>query len=125
MEFLKTCNTNAQAIVRALSPYLCYFTDESQGDFEAVAFQAFSVARNPTRSSSSSLDWNTSDDIRVAEAELRKDNHIVLHDVSRSWLWLFRPAAADQVGQPPLDLPTLDDFRFNSELHLILSDDQG
>ncbi|KAJ4349585.1 mediator of RNA polymerase II transcription subunit 13 [Didymosphaeria variabile] len=104
MEFLKTCNTNAQAI----------------GDFEAVAFQAFSVARNPTRSSSNTFDWNNSDDIRVVEAELRKGNHIVLHDVSRSWLWLFRAATADQVGHPPLDPPTLDDFCLNREQHGVM-----
>ncbi|KAL5387238.1 hypothetical protein PMIN02_008225 [Paraphaeosphaeria minitans] len=101
MEFLKTCNTNAQAI----------------GDFEAVAFQAFSVARNPARSSSTTIDWNPSDDIRVAEAELRSANHIVLHDASRAWLWLFRPAAPDRVAQSPLDPPTLDDFRLNRQHH--------
>ncbi|KAK7185781.1 hypothetical protein PSPO01_08031 [Paraphaeosphaeria sporulosa] len=101
MEFLKTCNTNAQAI----------------GDFEAVAYQAFSVARNPARSSSSTLDWNPSDDIRVAEAELRSAHHIVLHDAARAWLWLFRPATPDHVAQPPLDPPALDDFRLNREQH--------
>ncbi|KAF1976923.1 hypothetical protein BU23DRAFT_626576 [Bimuria novae-zelandiae CBS 107.79] len=99
MEFLKTCNTNAQAI----------------GDFEAVAFQAFSVARNPARQSSTTLDWNTSDDIRAAEAQLREGNHLVLQDASRPWLWLFWAATAEHVGQPPLDLPTLDDYRFNTE----------
>ncbi|KAF2438252.1 hypothetical protein P171DRAFT_170845 [Karstenula rhodostoma CBS 690.94] len=99
------------------SPVRVCTADPLQGDFEAVAFQAFSVARNPTRSSSSALDWNTSDDIRVAEAELRNANHIVLHDVSRAWLWLFRAATPDQAGQPPLDPPTLDDFRLNREQH--------
>jgi mediator of RNA polymerase II transcription subunit 13 len=96
--------------------------DGRQGDFEAVAFQAFSVARNPTRSSSSTLDCNISDDIRVAEAELRSAHHIVLHDASRSWLWLFRAATADHVGQPPLDPPSLDDFCLNSGLHTVSSD---
>jgi mediator of RNA polymerase II transcription subunit 13 len=117
MEFLRTCNTNAQAIVRASSPFIRRYApaNSSQGDFEAVAFQAFSVARNPARPSSRTLEWNVSDDIRVAEAELRRGNHIVLQDASRPWLWLFRATTADQVGQPPLELPTVDDFLFNSE----------
>ncbi|KAJ4298938.1 mediator of RNA polymerase II transcription subunit 13 [Kalmusia sp. IMI 367209] len=101
MEFLKSCNTNAQAI----------------GEFEAVAFQAFSVARNPTRSSSKTFDWDTSDDIRAVEAELREGNHLVIQDASRSWLWLFRGATVDQVGQPPPDLPTLADFHLYREHH--------
>ena len=41
----------------------------------------------------------------------------MLQDASRPWLWLFRAATADQVGQPPLDLPTVDDFLFNSECY--------
>ena len=122
MEFLRTCNTNAQAIVRAaLALIPIALANSLQGDFEAVAYQAFSVARNPARSSSRTLEWNASDDIRVAEADLRRGNHIVLQDASRPWLWLFRATTADQVGQPPLELPTVDDFLFNSELCLDLS----
>ncbi|KAF2680900.1 hypothetical protein K458DRAFT_310879 [Lentithecium fluviatile CBS 122367] len=98
MEFLKSCQTNAQAI----------------GDFEAVAFQAFSVARNTTHVPRTP-DWNPSDDIRDAEAELRQEHHLVLLDASRPWLWLFQATSADQANQPPVDPPVLEGFRFQRE----------
>ncbi|KAF1953801.1 hypothetical protein CC80DRAFT_477313 [Byssothecium circinans] len=100
MEFLKSCNTNAQAI----------------GEYETVAYQAFSIARSPGPTSKS-FDWNPSDDIRAAEAELRQAKHLVVQDASRPWLWLFRPASIDQVGQKTVDLPSVDGFRFQREQH--------
>ncbi|KAF2260691.1 hypothetical protein CC78DRAFT_620089 [Lojkania enalia] len=99
MEFLKNCNTNAQAIA----------------DFEAVAFRAFSVHRNPTQSSAIFDDRSPSDDLRVVEAELRRGQHLVVQDASRPWLWFFRAAPADKASQNPLDLPVLDGYHFQTE----------
>ena len=92
----------------------------SQGDFEAVAFQAFSVVRNPAHSSSRTVDWNTVDNIRAAEAELRRERHLVVQDAVRPWLWLFRAVTLDQVGQKPLELPELAEFCFNREWNIPL-----
>jgi mediator of RNA polymerase II transcription subunit 13 len=113
MEFLKSCQTNAQAIVRIFQPCTTSsYVDMWQGDFEAVAFQALSVARNSPHTPRSH-DWIPSDDIRDAEAELRRDHHLVLSDASRPWLWLFRATTVDPASQPPLELPTLEGFRFH------------
>ncbi|KAF2641089.1 hypothetical protein P280DRAFT_425265 [Massarina eburnea CBS 473.64] len=103
MEFLKSCNTNAQAI----------------GEYEAVAYQAFSVARNPT-ATSKPFEWSPADDTRAAEAELRQTQHLVVHDGSRPWLWLFRPASAQQPGQDAVHLPVVDGFRFQREQYGIM-----
>ncbi|KAI4954840.1 hypothetical protein J4E86_006150 [Alternaria arbusti] len=98
MEFLKTCTTNAQAI----------------GDFEAVAYHAFSITRTTTPTSSRTRDWNASDDIRAVEAELRQDLRLVAQDASRPWLWLFKPTTVDKI-EPNVDLPELDGYRLHSE----------
>ena len=82
----------------------------AQGDYDAVAYQAFSVARSPA--ATTLFEWNSSDDIRAAEAELRRAHHLVVQDSWRPWLWLFRPAHAEQAGQKTLQLPEVDGFRF-------------
>lgn len=96
MEFLKTCTTNAQAI----------------GDFEAIAYLAFSLSPNTTPSSSKpSQLWSPDDDIRAAEAELRHGLHLVARDASRPWLWLFKPTTVDKIAQTTVELPPLDGYR--------------
>ncbi|KAF2657781.1 hypothetical protein K491DRAFT_776987 [Lophiostoma macrostomum CBS 122681] len=99
MEFLKTCNTNAQAI----------------GDFEAVAYHAFSVRRNPTHSASPLLDHAPSEDVRAVQAHLRQERHFVIQDASRPWLWMFRSTSSDQVGQKPYELPVVEGYDFQRE----------
>ncbi|CAN9088216.1 unnamed protein product [Alternaria alternata] len=99
MEFLKTCNTNAQAI----------------GDFEAIAYQAFSITRTTTPTSSRTRDWNTSEDIRAVEAQLRKDLQLVAQDASRPWLWLFKPTTVDKLEPNDAEPPELDGYRLHSE----------
>ncbi|KAF1938159.1 hypothetical protein EJ02DRAFT_32338 [Clathrospora elynae] len=106
MEFLKTCHTNAQAI----------------GDFEAIAYQAFSVTRTtttttttPTSTSSKLRDWSPSDDTRAAEAELRQHLHLIAHDASRPWLWLFKPTTVEKAGHNNAGLPELDGYSFQRE----------
>lgn len=96
MEFLKTCNTNALAI----------------GEFEAVTYQAFSIARNSTNFDSKLRDWNTSEDIRAVEAELRLDLHLVTQDTVRPWLWLFQPVVS---GQAAPDIPVVEGYHLHSE----------
>ncbi|ORY02683.1 mediator complex subunit 13 C-terminal-domain-containing protein [Clohesyomyces aquaticus] len=98
MEFIKTCNTNAQAI----------------GDFEAVAFQAFSVKRNPTAAASLG-DRSPAEDLHAAEAEFRQGQHLVVQDASKSLLWFFRATTADKAGQKPLALPLLKGYDFQAE----------
>ncbi|KAL7775653.1 hypothetical protein CFE70_009497 [Pyrenophora teres f. teres 0-1] len=99
MEFLKTCNTNAQAI----------------GDFEAIAYQAFSIARTSTPTLSRTRDWGSADDIRATEAELRQQLQLVAQDASRPWLWLFKPTTADKAGQNNVHLPEIDGYRLQRE----------
>ncbi|KAH7119743.1 mediator complex subunit 13 C-terminal-domain-containing protein, partial [Dendryphion nanum] len=103
MEFLKSCNTNAQAI----------------GDFEAVAFQAFSVRRNAAPSSKL-VDRGSLEDLRAAEADLRQSQHLVVQDVSRLWIWFFRACTVDKVGQKPEDLPTIDGYIFQREQYGVM-----
>ncbi|KAF2799159.1 hypothetical protein K505DRAFT_371161 [Melanomma pulvis-pyrius CBS 109.77] len=99
MDFLKTCDTNAQAI----------------GEFEAVAFQAFSVKRTPTPPPATPFDWAPSEDIRAVEAELRQEQHLVVQDASRPWLWFFRATTIDQLGQTPPHLPVLEGYSLQRE----------
>ncbi|KAF1829520.1 hypothetical protein BDW02DRAFT_602486 [Decorospora gaudefroyi] len=99
MEFLKTCNTNAQAI----------------GDFEAIAYQAFSVTPTTTPTGSKTRHGNPSEDIRAAEAELRTRLQLVAPDASRPWLWLFKPTALENVGQNNVELPELDGYHLQRE----------
>jgi hypothetical protein len=102
--------------MRKLS-YVCWrwtnsHVDIGQGDFEAVAFQAFSVARDSPHTPRTH-DWYPTDDIRDAEAELRRGQHLVLLDASRPWIWLFRATTADPANQQPIDPPALEGFRFH------------
>ncbi|KAH6629085.1 mediator complex subunit 13 C-terminal-domain-containing protein [Boeremia exigua] len=97
MEFLKTCSTNAQVI----------------GDFEAVAYQAVSVARNPQ--SAPPRDGSSDEDTRAVEAALRDRQLFVARDAARPWLWLFAPTTADQAGAPPPDLPAVDGYLIQRE----------
>ena len=92
--------------------------EQTQGDFEAVAYHAFSVRRNPTHSAAKSLDHAPSEDIRAVEAQLRQEQHFVVQDASRSWLWLFRSTTNDQVGQKPHDLPVVEGYDFQRTSYL-------
>ncbi|KAF2848675.1 hypothetical protein T440DRAFT_556499 [Plenodomus tracheiphilus IPT5] len=99
MEFLKTCSTNAQAI----------------GDFEAIAFQAFSLSRTATQTTSRDRDWTTADDIRAVESKLRQAAHWVTQDATRPWLWLFKPASVEEPDQAASELPAVDGYRLQCE----------
>lgn len=99
MEFLKSCSTNAQAI----------------GDFEAIAFQAFSVSRTTNQTSSRDREWPASDDIRAVESKLRQASHWVTQDAARPWLWLFRPATVEDSEQAAFELPTVDGYQWQRE----------
>ncbi|KAF2624534.1 hypothetical protein BU25DRAFT_493522 [Macroventuria anomochaeta] len=99
MEFLKTCTTNAQAI----------------GDFEAVAYQAFSVARNTTQPSSPLRDWNPAEDTRAVEAVLRERQLLVACDATKPWLWLFAPTTVDKARSSPGDLPGVEGYLLHRE----------
>jgi mediator of RNA polymerase II transcription subunit 13 len=121
MEFLKTCNTNAQAIVRLVSLDQSTFADKQpQGDFEALAYHAFSVRRNPAHSASKPLDHAPPEDIRAVEAQLRQEQHFVIQDASRPWLWLFRSTTNDQVGQKQRDLPVVEGYDIQRMLYFDL-----
>ncbi|KAF2181096.1 hypothetical protein K469DRAFT_265205 [Zopfia rhizophila CBS 207.26] len=98
MEFLKTCNTNAQAI----------------GEFEAVAYQAFSVKRS-ARPSLKLNDRNPSEDLHAVEAEFRQGRHLVIQDAQKSLLWSFRATTADKAGQKPMATPVLEGYEFQAE----------
>ncbi|KAF2729535.1 hypothetical protein EJ04DRAFT_502146 [Polyplosphaeria fusca] len=99
MEFLKTCSTNAQAI----------------GDFEAVAFRAFSIRRTTTSPSATYADRTPAEDSRAVEAELRTKQQLVVQDASRPWIWLFRATAADKAAHTPVELPVLDGYQVHVE----------
>lgn len=120
MEFLKTCQTNAQVIVRCIAylHHICSCTDSAQGDFEAVAYQAFSVARSTTQPAETLRDWSPDQDISAVEAALRDRQLLVVRDATKPWLWLFTPAAAavDKAGARPTDLPDLTGYTFQREL---------
>jgi mediator of RNA polymerase II transcription subunit 13 len=111
MEFLKTCTTNAQAIVSARRPSATLIANKTKGSFEAVAYQAFSVTRATTPTSSSLRDWSVLEDTRAAEAGLRKGLHLVTQDASRAWLWLFKPTTVEKAGQHDVEPPELDGYR--------------
>lgn len=76
-----------------------------QADFEAVAYQAISVARHPSQPSSTPRDWSPSEDTRAVEAILRDRQQLVARDPTRPWLWLFTPSAVDKAASSPPDLP--------------------
>jgi mediator of RNA polymerase II transcription subunit 13, fungi type len=121
MEFLKSCTTNAQAIVRySPPPTSCpcaarCCTDRPQSDFEAVAYHAVTIRRKPSPPLTTIPDRHPLDDLRAAEARLRQDQKLVVQDASRPWLWLFRATTVDQVGQPPQPLPTLDAYELRGK----------
>jgi mediator of RNA polymerase II transcription subunit 13 len=86
-------------------------TNAAQGDYEAVAYQAFSITRDSDPPPPPLRDWSPSEDVRAAEAELRRDRHLVTQDASRPWLWHFQPTTVDKVGQDTADLPVLEGYR--------------
>ncbi|UPX20448.1 mediator of RNA polymerase II transcription subunit 13 [Ascochyta rabiei] len=94
MEYLKTCTTNAQVI----------------GDFEAVAYQAFSVARTAALA-----DGSPSEDTRAVEAALRARQLFVARDPTRPCLWLFTPTALDHAASHPADLPDVPGYLLQRE----------
>jgi mediator of RNA polymerase II transcription subunit 13 len=111
MEFLKNCSTNAQAIVRSpcrMSARI--FANHAQGDYEAVAYQAFSITRDTEYPTTKLPDWSPSDDIHAAEAQLRHEQHLVTQDASRPWLWHFQPTTIDAMGQDGVALPQLEGY---------------
>jgi mediator of RNA polymerase II transcription subunit 13 len=83
----------------------------SQGDYEAITYQAFSIKRNTNPTTTQHRDWSPSDDVRAAEAELRHGQHLVTQDASRPWLWHFKPTSLDMVGQDNIELPPLEGYR--------------
>ncbi|KAH8707520.1 mediator complex subunit 13 C-terminal-domain-containing protein [Phaeosphaeriaceae sp. PMI808] len=99
MDFLKSCSTNAQAI----------------GDYEAVAYQAFSVTHDSNQPPSQLRDWPISDHVRATEAKLREGKQLVTQDASRPWLWHFKPITVDMVGQDTLELPSLEGYTLHRE----------
>ncbi|KAF2745307.1 hypothetical protein M011DRAFT_469686 [Sporormia fimetaria CBS 119925] len=89
MEFLKTCNTNAQSI----------------GGFEAIFYQAFSVTRTGPPSEPDAFDIGPAPALSAVEALLRQQKELVIQDATRPWLWLFRATALDkpeEPGEPPV-----------------------
>lgn len=114
MEFLKNCTTNAQAIVGSASDYFASGpTDSAQGDYEAIAYQAFSITRDADQNPPRIRDWSPSDDVRAVEAELRQSRHLVTQDASRPWLWYFEATTIEMVGQDTMKMPTLEGYRFS------------
>ncbi|KAF3042700.1 mediator of RNA polymerase II transcription subunit 13 [Didymella heteroderae] len=103
MEFLKTCHTNAQVI----------------GHFEAVAYQAFSIARDSDQPAPTLRDWSPSEDARAVEAELRERQLFVARDATHPWLWLFTPTtladAGAGAGAGPPDLPHVEGYLLQRE----------
>jgi mediator of RNA polymerase II transcription subunit 13 len=91
--------------------------DIAQGDFDAVAYQAFSVTRIATLGTSKPPDWNPADDGRAIEAELRRGRQLVILDVSRPWLWLFKPVSAESVGQDVGEMPAIDGYQLQRKRH--------
>jgi mediator of RNA polymerase II transcription subunit 13 len=120
MEFLKTCNTNAQAIVSATCIIRDPITNKQKGNFEAIAYQAFSVTRTNTPASTKLRDWSTSEDIRAVEAGLRDELQLVAQDATRPWLWLFTPTTVDKAAQTDVDLPEPDGYRLQRKCYLCL-----
>jgi mediator of RNA polymerase II transcription subunit 13 len=118
MEFLRTCQTNAQVIVRSNIHRHPSCTHSAQGDFEAVAYQAFSVARSTTQPAETLRDWSLDQDTSAVEAALRDRQLLVVRDATKPWLWLFTPAAAavNKAGATPADLPDLTGYTFQREL---------
>ncbi|KAF1925922.1 uncharacterized protein M421DRAFT_423210 [Didymella exigua CBS 183.55] len=126
MDFPALCTTNAHLIVRGASlgpdlhPHPPSLTDP-QGDFEAVAYQAFSVARDPAQPAPSLRHGSPSEDTRAVEAELRRRRLFIVRDATRPWLWLFAPTATTTTTTDadaragPADLPAVDGYLFQRE----------
>jgi mediator of RNA polymerase II transcription subunit 13 len=87
-------------------------TNKTQENFEAIAYQAFSVTRTNTPTSAKLRDWSPVEDIRAAEAGLRDGLQLVTQDATRPWLWLFKPTTAVKAGQNDAELPELEGYRF-------------
>lgn len=89
---------------------------DSQGDFEAVAYQAFSVKRNiNTPSTIIDEPGGPSLDLHTVEAEFWQRRHLVVQDVAKSWLWTFRATTPDKAGQTPMATPVLEGFHFQGK----------
>jgi mediator of RNA polymerase II transcription subunit 13 len=86
------------------------FADSAQGDYEAVAYQAFSITRDTEHPATKPADWSPSDDIHAAEAQLRHEQHLVTQDASRPWLWHFTPTTVDAMGQDAVALPQVEGY---------------
>jgi mediator of RNA polymerase II transcription subunit 13, fungi type len=86
-----------------------------QGDFEAVAFRAFSVRRTTTATNPTTAygDRPVAEDTRAIEAELRCKQHLVVHDAAKPWVWLFGATLADSASHAPPDLPPLEGYQLH------------
>lgn len=84
--------------------------NNQQGDFEAVAYQAFSVARDSSQPTSTLRDWSLSEDTRAVEAELRERRLFIARDATKPWLWLFTPTTVAEAGAQPAGLPDVDGY---------------
>jgi mediator of RNA polymerase II transcription subunit 13 len=91
------------------------FANTIQGEFEAIAYQAFSVSRDTKQATPQVSNGSHSDDIRTAEAELRHGRHLVTQDASRPWLWHFTPITLDMMGQDVVGLPVLEGYTLRRE----------
>lgn len=91
-----------------------------QGDFEALAYQAFSVALNTAQPTSTLRDGSPSEHTRAVEATLRQRQLFVARDPTKPWLWLFTPTTADKAASAPAGLPELEGYLLQREyLHLV------
>ena len=84
----------------------------AQGDYDAIAYQAFSITRDANPPTTRHRDWSPSDDLRAIEAELRHAHQLITQDASRPWLWHFKAITVDRVGQGNIELPSLEGYRF-------------
>jgi len=93
-----------------LPPPEDYRADTAQGDFEAIAYQAFSITRDTKQSVTQSAGANSSDHLCTAEAELRHGRHLVTQDASRPWLWYFKPTTVEAGSQDAIELPVVEGY---------------
>lgn len=87
-----------------------YRADTTQGDFEAIAYQAFSITRDTKQPVTHDAAGISSDPLRIAEAELRHGRHLVTQDASRPWLWYFKPTTVDAGSQDAIELPVVEGY---------------
>lgn len=92
----------------------------AQGDYDAIAYQAFSISRDAASPTPLRRDWTSADDLRAVEAELRHGHHFVIPDASRPWLWHFKPVAVEMVGQDSVELPAVEGYNLHRRVPLSL-----